>query len=149
SPFINSDDKEPSFDGKVIIHSDKKGTKDDIKQVLVQVKGKLCDDLSQSEISYRAEIKDLKNYLYGGVIYFVAYITKDGLQDKVYYSALTPVKLKSYLKDIKQQKQKSIKLKEFPLDNDRKINIFLNFFNDSIKQISFVDQGFISLDTLD
>ncbi|CEA16460.1 hypothetical protein ING2E5B_1714 [Fermentimonas caenicola] len=28
SPFINSDDKEPSFDGKVIIHSDKKGTKE-------------------------------------------------------------------------------------------------------------------------
>lgn len=148
SPYINDNDKEPSWDGTVIIHSDKNCTKNDIKRVLVQVKGKKCDDFSKSEISFPAETSDLRNYLNnGGIIYFVVYLKKDGTE-KIYYSTLTPVKLKKYLKNIGTQKSKNINLKEFPEDRNKKMNIFVNFFENCKKQVSFVDIGFISLDKL-
>lgn len=148
SPYINNNDKEPSWDGLVIIHSDKNCTKNDIKRVLVQVKGKKCDDFSKSEISFPAETSDLRNYLNnGGIIYFVVYLKRDGTE-KIYYSTLTPVKLKKYLKNIGTQKSKNINLKEFPEDSNKKMNIFVNFFENCKKQVSFVDIGFISLDKL-
>ena len=98
---------------------------------------------------FSVETVDLKNYLNdGGVVYFVVYLKKDGTE-KIYYSTLTPVKLKTILKDIGIQQTKSIKFKEFPKDHNKKVSIFMNFHKDSKRQRSFVDTGFISLDELD
>ena len=66
-PFINDNDKEPSWDGKVYIYKDKNCTKDNlIGRLPVQVKGKECDDLSKEEISYSMNVVDLNNYLDDG-----------------------------------------------------------------------------------
>ena len=40
SPFINEKDREPSWDGNIYIYSDCKKTKENLKRVPVQVKGK-------------------------------------------------------------------------------------------------------------
>lgn len=106
----------------------------------VQIKGKQSNDLSINEISYPVEVIDLKNYLLdGGAIYFVVYISKDGCSKKIFYNALTPVKLKNYCTKSESKKTKHIKFKVFPEDNIEKVDIFINFFNDSKKQISFIN----------
>lgn len=102
--YISDNDKEPSWDGFVYIYNDKSKKKSElVGRVAVQVKGITCDDFSKSEISYPVSIDDMNNYLHdGGVIYFVVYISKDGISKKIYYQTLTPVKLKSYISEIKE-----------------------------------------------
>lgn len=148
SPYIQSDDKEPSWDGHIYIFNDIINKKEDLKgRVPVQVKGKLCKDLTKNEVTYSVNVVDLKNYLSdGGVIFFLVYI--DNHTDKIYYSALTPVKLKHYLKDIGAQKSKSITLRVFPEDNNKKIAILENCLRDCELQKSFSRTGFLSIEEL-
>ena len=70
-PNINENDREMSWDGSVSIYKSSKHSKKQlIGRIPVQVKGHICNDLSQDNISYAASIDDLKNYLYdGGIIY--------------------------------------------------------------------------------
>jgi hypothetical protein len=146
SPFINSGDKEPSWDGHIYVYKNKKQSKDNLKAcVPVQVKGKKCDNISVSKFSYSVEISDLKNYLNdGGVIFFVVLI-QDGDKKKIFYADLLPVKLKPLLSD---QKTKSIELKEFPTDNNHKLSIFLNFVENQKKQASFTENGLLPTNLL-
>jgi len=68
---------------------------------------------SKSEISHPVNIDDMNNYLNdGGVIYFVVYISTDGVNKKIYYQTLTPVKLKSYISEIKKTDNKKTKNKK-------------------------------------
>lgn len=72
---------------------------------------------------------DLKNYLYdGGAILFVVYIGNGGLCKKIYYIELPPIRLRLTLASAKEQKSKTITLKEFPTDNNRKSTIFFIAF---------------------
>lgn len=146
APYIAEGDKEPSWDGFVYIYNYKGRKKSDLKgRVAVQVKGKAKSDLSAERITYSISCVDMHNYLYdGGCIYFVVYVKPNG-DNKIYYSALTPVKLKKYLDETKG-KSKSVLLTEFPSDNDKKATIFLNFYIDSKKQVSFVTTGLYSLE---
>lgn len=139
SPYISENDKEVSWDGSVNIYSNPKKRKSDlIGRVSVQVKGTLKENFSKNEISYPAEVADLKNYLADrGCLYFVVYVSEDLSQERIYYSTLTPVKLYNYLDKCASQKNKSIKLKSLPNDKNRKSTIFLNFYNDCKKQASF------------
>lgn len=156
--YISDNDKEPSWDGFVYIYNDKSKKKSElVGRVAVQVKGITCDDFSKSEISYPVSIDDMNNYLHdGGVIYFVVYISKDGISKKIYYQTLTPVKLKSYISEIKEtnneknkkQKTKNLKFIEFPNDNNRKSTILLNFYNNSKMQTSFSKTEIFSIDDL-
>lgn len=149
SPFINEGDKEPSFDGKVYIHRDKNHSKVGIKSVSVQVKGKACSNQKKDEINYPVSLIDMRNYLYnGGVFFFVVYTADDGNRTKIYYNALTPVKLRVYIKQARQQDTLSIKFKAFPQDNEEKVSIFLNFYEDTTKQASFVFGELPTLDSL-
>ncbi len=149
-------DKEPSWDGYVIIYKNKKSDRKDniIGRVSVQIKGTVKKDFSKSEVSFSMPITDLKNYLHdGGTVLFVVYIdcsdNKSSTPDrKIYYSALTPVELYRLIKDAKGKNSKTVKLKEFPLDNTRKEEIILNCYNDCIKQVSF-NGTTISLDELE
>lgn len=151
SPYINDNDKEPTWDGKVYIFNDKSKKKSKMRgYVPVQVKGKECNSLTKENITYPVSTVDMKNFLYdGGAIFFVVYISSDGNQRKIYYTTLSPVKLKLYLKESKKQKLKSLPFKAFPTENDRKATIFLNFFIDSKKQTSFATTGILSLEELE
>lgn len=147
--FISDNDKEPSWDGFVYIYSDNSKKKDKLKgRVPVQIKGHQESNFSNSEISYSMEIADLTNYLYdGGVMLFVVYVT-ELCQTKIYYAELAPVKLRNLLDSAKGQASKTIKLKEFPQDDNRKTILFLNCLQNRQKQASFVFSELRSLDEL-
>ena len=126
--FIAENDKEPSWDGFVYMYSNKSKKKSNFKgRMPVQVKGKMCDDHDKEIISYSMSTADLKSYLNdGGCILFVVYIGCVDLVTKIYYAELTPIKLRQILEDADQQDWKSVKLREFPCDNNKKCTIFFN-----------------------
>ena len=73
SPFINNGDKEPVWDGNIYIYKDRRKTKEGLKKVPVQVKGKINNLPRKDTISFPMEISELKDYLIdGGVLLFVA-----------------------------------------------------------------------------
>lgn len=149
--FITENDKEPSWDGFVYIYGNKSKKKSNLKgRMPVQVKGKECNNHSKSEITYSMSIADLKNYLYdGGSVLFVVYIGENGLTNKIYYAELTPIKLRILLEEAKGKKTKSIQLKEFPTDNNRKATLFLNCLQNCQKQASFKEGKLLSLEELE
>lgn len=148
-PFIAEKDKQPSWDGYVIIYSDKNKTKDKIKgRIAVQVKGTETNNLSKSKITFTVEKVDLLNYLYdGGIILFVVYIDSNGDHKKIYYTELTPIKLREILRTIKKDK-KNITLTEFPTSGKEKASIFLNFYEHSQMQTSFAKADLQTLEKL-
>lgn len=148
--FIPDNDKEPFWDGGVYIYKSKQHTKENFKgRMPVQVKGKVCDDHSQDEISYQINTTDLRAYLTdGGAVYFVVYIGSKGLRKKIYYVELTPVRIRVILHAAKNQKSKAVKLKAFPTDGDKKATIFMNCLQHCKKQASFSDAHLFSLDEL-
>lgn len=149
--FIADNDKEPSWDGNVYIYEDISKKKSKLKGRLpVQVKGKVCADFSADEISYSMDVSDLRNYLYdGGVVLFVVYMNTSGTATQIYYSELTPLKLRFVLNDAKTQKSKTVKLKKFPDDGNKKATIFLNCLQNCQKQASFTDATLYSLEELE
>ena len=149
--FIADNDKEPSWDGNVYIYEDTSKKKNKLKGRLpVQVKGKVNDDFSSDEISYSIEVSDLKNYLYdGGAVLFVVCINNAGTATQIYYSELTPLKLRFLLDEAENQKTKTVKLKKFPEDGNKKATIFLNCLQNCKKQSSFTDAKLYSLDELE
>ena len=151
SPFINEGDKEPSWDGNIYIYANKDKRKESIKKVPVQVKGKQSDDFSLDTIKYPVTVVDLENYLNdGGVVFFVVYISKDGRNTKIYYSCLLPVKIRNILdRNIKKNKKLRIEFNSFPEDNERKVSLFLNFYDHMKKQTSFAKTMLLSLDELE
>lgn len=150
-PFIADNDKEPSWDGAIYIYGCKDHKKENLKgRLSVQVKGKECNDFSHNEISYPMSIIDLKNYLYdGGVILFVVYIGGGGITRKIYYIELPPIKLRLTLATVKDQKTKTLVLKQFPTDNNKKDTILLNCLENCQRQASFTNAKLFSLDELE
>lgn len=147
---ISDNDKEPSWDGSIIIYGDKKGDKSKfLGKVPVQVKGKRESKQSKNEISYKMKVSDLRNYLIdGGCFLFMVYINPNNMKKKIYYNALTPIKLEKILENVVKQKTKSIRLKNFPLDNNKKENILLNFHNDCTRQTSFKRIDYIEIEEI-
>lgn len=99
---INSNDKEPSWDGDVEVYR-KAGhvhaKADLILKVPVQVKGHCKPNLKKKSIKYSIQYADLKNYLaIGGTIFFVIYINDSGDKAAIYYADLLPYDLKKHLK---------------------------------------------------
>lgn len=146
-PFISENDKEPSWDGFIYIYGDKSKKKSTLKgRMPVQVKGKECDDLSNSEISYSMSTTDLRNYLNDkGCVLFVVYIGNSGMTKKIYYSELTPLKLRRLLDESKKQASKTIHLKEFPCNGNEKATIFLNCLQNCQKQASFTKAKLLNI----
>lgn len=149
--FIADNDKEPSWDGFVYIFSDKSKKKNKLKGRLpVQVKGTENNDHSKNEISFPVSTTDLRNYLYdGGIVFFVVYINSDGTKKQIYYAELPPIKIRVILGDAKGQQTKSIKLKKFPDDPNRKAMIFFNCLENCQKQASFCSAKLLSLEELE
>lgn len=138
NPFVNEKDKEPSWDGHVYIYSDKKKTKENIKRVPVQVKGKAVNRRKVKEhITHDIDYDDLTAYLSdGGAIYVVVYIDKTtGEPLQIYYISLLPEKIKSILK--KDSKGKAQRFKKFPSNKTDIEDLFLTFHANSKRQVSF------------
>ena len=149
--YIADNDKEPSWDGFVYIYGDKSKKKSNLKgRMPVQVKGTECDDHSKETISFSMTTVDLMNYLYdGGCVLFVVYLGNCGITNKIYYAELTPVKLRQLLEEAKEQNNKTVHLKEFPSDNNKKATIFLNCLQNCQKQASFKEGKLLSLEELE
>jgi hypothetical protein len=148
SAWINSGDKEPSWDGHIYVYRNKNKSKNNlIARVPVQVKGEQCDNISKNKTTYPIEMSDLKNYFNDiGVIFFVVLIKKDTAAKKIFYIDLLPVKLKRLLSDKDTQ---AVELKEFPVKNKQKQAIFQNFADNSKKQASFAkSDSFLPIEIL-
>ena len=149
--FIADNDKEPTWDGFVYIYKDKSKKKEKLKGRLpVQIKGTENDDFSKDDISFPVSTIDLNNYLYGGgAVFFVVYIGHNGLTQQIYYTELTPIKLRIYLATAKGKKFKNIKLKKFPTESNEKAMIFFQCLENCQKQASFSDAKLLSLEELE
>lgn len=136
-PSINSMDKGPSWDGKVLVY-DKPGdnhSKDDYKYgIPVQIKGKKLKR-AKKKFSYPVEISDLKNYKKEvGVVFVVVCFDDIGENIHIYYKALLSYDLKRLLKDSDNQKTKMIHLRELPSNVNKVTEIFLTIADDFEKQ---------------
>lgn len=142
--FVNSGDKEPSFDGGIYIYDNDIYAKENIKRVGIQVKGKGVKAKIRDTIKYPISLTDLKNYQKnGGAIFFVVYFDKDnGDTKQIYYAALLPFKIGELLKNKQACKNTlSVKLKKFPSAPKEMTEIFLNFYSNAQKQMSYADKA--------
>lgn len=140
SSFINSGDKEPVWDGNVYIHQDKQKTKQNIKRVSVQVKGRVVQTKPPKQITYRINSKDMDGYLNnaGGAIFFVVYVDKSTATAKqIYYATLLPLKIMELQKGYAGKLSIPVTFKAYPDDPIEQTELFLNFHSDSQKQASF------------
>lgn len=113
---LNSNDKEPSWDGNIVIYKNSDLKVEDIEYIIpTQVKGKNDERLlKRSRITYPVEYKHLRNYFNNnGIFYFVIAISDDGERTTIFYNALTTIKLQSILK--KTENKKPDQTKSIPL----------------------------------
>ena len=137
--YITNNDKEPFFDGHLYLYGG--GIRDNVHytgRVAAQVKGKDLGEFKDGAFSYPIEMTDLKAYLHEGIAYFVVQEVKK--KKKLYYKLLTPVELRSLIKDKEGQKSVSVRLKQ-AYDRDlRKVEVdLLQFERDCKKQVSYAD----------
>lgn len=151
--YINKNDKAPSWDGEILLYekADHNNSKNLIEaKIPVQVKGKEVKDFSKQKVMFPVEVSDLKNYLKdGGVIYFVVYLSENK-QNRIYYKALVPQKIKNILKGINEkQVTKSVEFRSLPKDDTEGFrNICIDFHINSDKQHSFINQPIKTLDEI-
>lgn len=150
SPLINEGDKEPSWDGNIYIYENEKKNKKGIKKVPVQVKGKVRKNISSKKMpKFSVSFTDLDNWLNdGGIILFVVLLDESGTQKMIYYSALLPVLIRNLKKTAKGKKSLCVPLKPFPSDNNKKVEILINFYNNKQKQTSFATAQLYTIDEL-
>lgn len=122
-PHIKRGDKDMSWDGFIRIfkdgetNSDKRNFDADIP---IQVKGHIIDSGKKTwknGIQAPVSIDDLNVYFRAsGCLYFQIYISEDGEDKRVYYNALYPSKIKTYLRFAKKkQNKKSYSIPFLPL----------------------------------
>ena len=136
--FLNSNDKEPSWDGNIVIYKNSELKAEDIEYTIqTQVKGKNDERLlKRSRITYPVEYKHLRNYFKNnGIFYFVIAISDDGEKTTIFYNALTTIKLQSILKGTENKKPdqtKSIPLVRLKNDDKNELyKILMQFGHDS------------------
>lgn len=137
--FTERADKVPFWDGHVYIYIRlPKNNNNFYGRMPVQIKGQLGDICSET-IPYLIKIINLQTYLSdGGLLYFVVRLSESGYENQIYFSELTPIKIREILSNIKTgAKSINVQFKKFPDDGNRKSSIFLNCFKDCLKQRSF------------
>jgi len=106
-PDIKDNDKTPSWDGFIELYKNKDPNKRKsnlLARIPVQVKGETNLDILSEQITHNIKKSDLNNYLKdGGVILFVIRIS-DYDNYRIYYENLTPLKIKLYIKSMKNKK---------------------------------------------
>lgn len=136
SPYVNSGDREPCWDGYLYAYSHKsKKNEYYIGKAPVQVKGKKCEVFSSTSLKYSIKVTDLRNYcIEGGTIYFVIQIDKKG-NKKIFYNSLLPYDINKMLERAEHKNTLSVKMSEFPADINEITNIIINFIHDKDKQV--------------
>ena len=114
SPYINSNDRTPLWDGNIYIYNKNTKTNGTFEgKIDVQIKGRQVDDFKDNN-TYSFKVETLRGYqkeIKGTLLLVVDFINIDNY--KVYYCNLLPVDLYQILKDLKEeQKTVSLKLKE-------------------------------------
>ena len=149
-PYMDENEKTPSWDGFIYIYDSEDLKKENLKgRIPVQIKGHSCSDISKESITYDVDVTDLKNYFNdGGVLFFVVCID-DNDQKQIYYNNLTPVKLKSILEKVKNQKTVRIDFEKFPSDKQDREIILFNCLEQYTRQKSYTKSGFQSISELE
>lgn len=136
--YINDNDKEPSWDGYIMVYTDEDLKAEHIKyKIPVQVKGKCKNELiNRKMITYPVEYRHLQNYYFdGGVVYFVIVISEDAKRKTIFANALTPVKLKELLKSAEKKPNQT---KNIPLQRLKDVHelyiLLLQYGHDSKRQ---------------
>ena len=150
SPFLNDGDKEPSWDGSIYIHKDKRKSKEGIKKVPVQVKGETRKRVPPKKSpKFSATLTDMDNWKnHGGIILFVVLIDETGTNKAIYYSSLLPVLIRHLKRFSNGRKRINVPLKRFPLDNNQKVAVMLDFYDNMQKQTSFANAPLFTVDQL-
>ena len=149
TPYVNSGDKEPCWDGYLYAYNDvSKKNEFFIGKVPVQVKGKKCSKFAGETYSFLVRVTDLKNYrLEGGTIYFVVQIDDCG-EKKIFYNALLPFEINKILANAEKKNKITVKMYEFPTNKNEITNIILNFVRDKDSQVLLRQGKNISLEEI-
>ena len=157
--YINSNDKEPSWDGHIYVYKSKDLKVENIlHRIPVQVKGKNDKKLlNRKFISYDVEYKYLRNYYKdGGVFFIVVVLSDDGKKRTLFYNPLTTIKIADLLKGKENKKPdntKSIHLLRLEEDfSDNLYKLLLQFGMDRENQGSGnceIVKKAISMDVMD
>ena len=131
-PFINTHDREPFYDGFLILYNNKSQLKKEyMGQIKVQVKGQEVSsvDAKKTIKHYSVDIEDLNAYKKdGGCIYIVVECDKNGGKAG-YFNILTPLKIKELLSS-RNMHTKNIELEKLPLNINTFNNLIKSGFND-------------------
>lgn len=137
SPYINSNDKTPLWDGNIYVYNKNPKTNGTFEgKIDVQIKGRQVNDFKGNN-TYSFKVETLRGYqkeIKGTLLLVVDFISIDNY--KVYYCNLLPVDLYQILKDLKEgQKNVSLKLKEINENTSLNFkNVCINFYKNSIRQ---------------
>lgn len=149
TPYVNSGDREPCWDGYLYAYKDtSKKNESFIGKVPVQVKGQKCNKFAETEYKYLVRVTDLKNFcIEGGTIYFVVQINDNG-DKKIFYNALLPFELNKIISDAGKKNKITVKMYEFPANKNEITNIILNFVRDKESQVLLRNGKNISLEEI-
>ncbi|MBQ4583410.1 MAG: hypothetical protein IJA94_00740 [Bacilli bacterium] len=137
SPYINSNDRTPMWDGNIYIYNKNPKTNGTFEgKIDVQIKGRQVDVFKDNN-TYSFKVETLRGYqkeIKGTLLLVVDFIDIDNY--KIYYCNLLPVDLYQILKDLKEeQKNVSLKLKEINENTALNFkNVCVNFYKNSIRQ---------------
>lgn len=148
---INTNDKEPSWDGDIEVYTspgDNHKKTDLLLKVPVQVKGTQKDCLTEGTIQYSVQYSDLENYLHrGGTMFFVVYIDSSGDNSQIYFAEFLPYNIKHFLNNRKEgAKTKNIKFKKFPKGKLAVSELLITFAKNMKRQAASAGIPDISLD---
>ena len=137
SPYINSNDRTPLWDGNIYIYNKNPKTNGTFEgKIDVQIKGRQVYVFKDNN-TYSFKVETLRSYqkeIKGTLLLVVDFIDIDNY--KIYYCNLLPVDLYQILKDLKEiQKNVSLKLKEINENTALNFkNVCVNFYKNSIRQ---------------
>lgn len=141
SPYIQENDKEPIWDGFVYVYNDCNQNNDNLRgRVAVQVKGKEYKEKNdfKNKIKYPVKVSSLSSFLRdGGAIFFVVCLKQNAY--KIYFAEFSPLIIKHYLHEADAQKTINIEFSVFPEETKTKESLFINFYENCIKQTSFIN----------
>lgn len=118
--LIEKNDKIPCVDGDLQAYSSEEFLKENLKGIIkVQVKGTTAK-LDSAAPKRAVDVADLRAYLnvFGGVLYFVVFLTPDLDIRGIYYRQLLPYDLRKIFDEKVKEGQKKVTLRFVKLPND-------------------------------
>jgi hypothetical protein len=143
-PYIDDNDKTPSWDGNIFVYKSPEINKKNLKgKVPLQVKGTKVEKFSDETMRFSFDIADLRNYLNDGGALFFAVEIIDSKSTKIFYKSLLPMDIKQLLSESKVNQKTILSTLNF-LDNSNikhLENICFNFLYHREFQYSTVNHS--------